>query len=120
MVVVDKDGIYRGGMIAPGVKVALESLTSNTAQLPAISLDAPKKSIGTNTADCMRSGIVFGNAAMIDGMIDRISLEIDGQPTIVATGGLSSKIISNCCHKILIDNDLLIKGLEIIYNKNKE
>lgn len=120
MVVVDKDRIYRGGVIMPGVKVAMESLTGNTAQLPAISLEAPKKAIGTNTVDCMRSGIVFGNAAMIDGMIDRLSLEIEGKPTIVATGGLSSKIIPNCIHKIYIDNDLLIKGLEIIYNKNRE
>lgn len=118
IVVVDKNGIYRGGAIVPGVKVAIESLTKNTAQLPAISLDAPKKAIGTNTADCMRSGIVFGNAAIIDGIIDRMLNEIDGTPTIVATGGLSPKIIPNCCHKIVIDNDLLIKGLEIIYNKN--
>ena len=118
IVVVDKNGIYRGGIIAPGVRVAMESLTGNTAQLPAISLDAPRRAIGTNTADCMRSGIVFGNAAMIDGMIDRLSLEIDGEPTVVATGGHSSKIIPNCKHNIFIDNDLLIKGLEIIYNKN--
>ncbi len=118
MVVVDKNGIYRGGVIIPGVIVAMESLTKNAAQLQSISLDAPKKAIGTNTADCMRSGIVYGNAATIDGMIDRMSREIDGTPTVVATGGLSSKIIPNCSHRIILDNDLLIKGLEIIYNKN--
>ena len=119
IVVVDKNGIYRGGVICPGVRVAMQSLTKNAAQLQEISLDTPKKTIGTNTADCMRSGAVFGTAAMIDGIIDRICGEIEGEPTIVATGGLSKKIIPNCRHKIILDNDLLIKGLQIIYNKNK-
>lgn len=118
LVHVDKDGIYRGGIIVPGVMVALRSLSSNAALLQQISLEAPKKTIGTNTADCMRSGVVFGNAAMIDGLIDRMCEEIDGEPTIVATGGLAPKIISNCRHKIIIDNDLLLKGLKIIYDKN--
>ena len=115
---VDKDGVYRGGVIIPGVRVAMESLTNRAAQLQDISLEAPGKTIGTNTADCLRSGIVYGNACMLDGIIDRISSEMEGTPTVVATGGLSPKIIPHCTHKITIDNDLLIKGLEIIYNKN--
>ena len=118
IVAIDKNGIYRGGVIAPGVRVAMDSLTHNAAQLQGISLTTPKKAIGTNTADCLRSGVVLGNAAMIDGMIDRINEELEGEPTIVATGGLSPKIIPNCKHKIIIDDDLLIKGLEIIYKKN--
>ena len=118
IVTVDKNSIYRGGVIVPGVKVAMESLTKNAAQLQDISLDAPTRAIGTNTADCLRSGVVFGNAAMIDGMIDRMMEEIDGEPTVIATGGLSRTIIPNCRHKIQIDDDLLIKGLEIIYNHN--
>ena len=119
IVVVDKNSVYRGGVIIPGVMVSMESLTKNAAQLQSISLDAPSKTIGTNTADCMRSGIVFGNAAMVDGIIDRMSDEIEGTPTIIATGGLAQKIIPHCHHKIIIDDELLIKGLEIIYNKNK-
>ncbi len=118
MVAIDKNGVYRGGIIAPGVRVALDSLTHNAAQLQGISLDTPKKAIGTNTADCLRSGIVLGNAAMIDGMIDRMKDELEGEPTVIATGGLSPKIIPNCRHKIILDDDLLIKGLEIIYRKN--
>ncbi len=118
IVVVDKSSVYRGGVIIPGVMVAMESLTKNAALLQSISFDAPSKTIGTNTADCMRSGIVYGNAAMIDGMIDRMSMEIDGTPTIIATGGLAQKIIPNCRHKIILDDELLLKGLEIIYNKN--
>ena len=116
--VIDKNSDYRGGVIYPGVRVSLESLTKNAAQLHGISLEPPKKAIGTNTIDCMRSGTVFGNAAMIDGLIDRMSEEIDGQVTVVATGGLSQSIIPYCKHKIILDNNLLLKGLEIIYNKN--
>ena len=119
VVAIDKAGIYRGGIIAPGVRVAMESLTGNAAQLQSISLSTPKKVIGTNTAHCLRSGVVIGNAAMLDGIIDRMKEEIEGEPTIVATGGLSSKISPNCRHKIKLDDDLLLRGLEILYNKNK-
>lgn len=116
--VVDKDSCYRGGVIIPGVKVSMESLTTHAALLQSISIEAPKKAVGTNTTDCMRSGIVFGNAAMIDGLIDRLSEEIEGTPTIIATGGLSSHIIPYCRHKITLDDELQLKGLQIIYDKN--
>ena len=116
--VVDKDGIYRGGIIAPGVKVSMESLTKNAAQLQSIGLYPPKKAIGTNTADCMRSGLVFGNAAMLDGLIDRMAQEIEGTPTVIATGGLASSIIPYCSHDIILNNELLLVGLRIIYDKN--
>lgn len=116
--VIDKSSCYRGGVIIPGVKVAMESLTRNAAQLQSISLDAPKKAIGTNTIDCMRSGVVLGNASMIDGLIDRMSRELEGTPTIIATGGLAQRIIPYCRHDIIINDELLLIGLEIIYNKN--
>ncbi len=116
--VVDKDSCYRGGVIIPGVKVSMESLTRNAAQLQGISIEAPKKAIGTNTIDCMRSGTVFGNAALLDGLIDRMSLEIEGTPTIIATGGLSPMIIPHCRHEIILNDELLLYGLEIIYKKN--
>ncbi len=117
--VVDKDGVYRGGIIAPGVRVSMESLTKNAAQLQSIGLYPPKKAIGTNTADCMRSGLVFGNAAMLDGLIDRMSREIEGTPTIIATGGLASAIIPYCTHDIILNNELLLIGLQIIFDKNQ-
>lgn len=117
--VVDKHGCYRGGVIIPGVKVAMESLTRNAAQLQSIGLNAPKKTIGTNTTDCLQSGVVFGNAAMIDGLLDRMSREIDGKPTVIATGGLAERIIPYCSHNIIINDELLLIGLEIIYNKNQ-
>ena len=114
----DHEGSYLGGVILPGVKVALESLTLNTSQLPKISLDAPKNAICTNTVDSMKSGVIFGHAALIDGMIDRISCELEGTPTVVATGGLARFIVPHCQHDIIYDRDLLLKGLYILYRKN--
>ncbi len=117
--VIDKNGNYLGGIIYPGVKVSLDSLTQRTSQLPAISLDAPAKAIGKNTVDCMRSGIIYGNAAMADGMIDRFESELGEKATVIATGGLAQTILPHCKHKIILDDDLLIKGLKVIYDKNK-
>lgn len=116
---IDKNSNYLGGIIYPGVKVSLDSLTQRTSQLPAISLEAPAKTIGKNTIDCMKSGVIYGNASMADGMIDRIEAELGEKATVVATGGLSQMILPHCRHKIIFDNDLLIKGLKIIYDKNK-
>lgn len=116
--VIDSKRNYIGGAIMPGVNVALESLFMHTSQLPKISLDAPKKSIGRNTIDCMKSGAVLGNAAMLDGMIERMQEELGEQATIVATGELAKFIIPHCKQKILYDAELLLKGLWIVYKKN--
>lgn len=116
---VDKNHNYIGGAIMPGVRVSLESLAQRAAQLHNISLETPKRAIGKNTIDCMRSGIVFGNAAMLDGMIDRFATELGELPTVIATGGLSKAIIPHCRHKIIYDDSLLLKGLWIIYSKNQ-
>ena len=116
---VDKNHNYIGGAIMPGVRVSLESLAQKAAQLHNISLETPKHTIGKNTTECMRSGIIFGNAAMLDGMIDRITEEMGETPTLIATGGLSKFIIPHCRHKIIYDDSLLLKGLWIIYSKNQ-
>lgn len=116
--VVDKNKNYIGGMIMPGVGVSLESLVSRTAQLPRISMEAPKKAIGKNTIDCMKSGIIYGNASSFDGLIDRINEELGYDATVVATGGLAKVIVPYCKHDIILDNELLLKGLKIIYDKN--
>ncbi|MBP3476146.1 MAG: type III pantothenate kinase [Lachnospiraceae bacterium] len=118
--VVDEKKNYVGGMIIPGVKVSLESLVNRTSQLPKISLEAPKKIIGKNTIECMKSGIVIGQAAQMDGMIERIWEEIGSQATVVATGGLAGCIVPHCRNKIICDNELTLKGLGIIYQKNTE
>ena len=107
-----------GGMIMPGIVLALESLSSGTSQLPKIGLEAPKKVIGSNTIDCMRSGVIYGNASCLDGMIARIREELGANPTVVATGGLASSIIPYCREQIHIDDGLLMTGLRLIYQKN--
>jgi pantothenate kinase, type III len=117
--VIDQNKNYIGGMIVPGVQVALESLTMRASQLQGISLEAPKKVIGKNTIDCMTSGVIYSNADIIDGLIDRVEVELGKKVTVVATGGLAKMIIPHCRHEIILDEDLLLKGLFIIYNKNK-
>ena len=118
MMLIDNTGTFTGVSIIPGVNIALKALASGTAQLPQISLEAPKSVIGKNTADCMRSGAVFGNASMIDGMIDRFAEELGYELKLIATGGLSKTIIKHCKHDIVLDDDLLLKGLNILYKKN--
>lgn len=117
---INKHGEHLGGIIYPGVKISLDALTQTASNLSGISLTKPKKVIGSNTAESMKSGILYGNAAMIDGMIDRFEEELGATATIVATGGLSGTIIPFCNHKIIFDDDLLLKGLKIIYDKNTE
>ena len=118
--VVDQKKNYIGGMILPGVKVSLDSLVNRTSQLPRISLEAPKKVVGRNTIDCMKSGIVMGQAACLDGMIERIYEELGYEAPVVATGGLAGSIVPHCRRKIVCDNELTLKGLGIIYRKNAE
>lgn len=118
MVVADKDGAYIGGAIIPGVNLSYDALSQGTSLLPSISIEAPKKCIATNTVDSMKSGAVFGTAAMLDGMIDRMEDELGQSATIVATGGLSGSVIKYCRHEIMHEPDLLLKGLAILYQKN--
>ena len=114
-------GEFLGCSILPGVRISLEALTARTAQLPAIDLTVePKAVIGKNTVDSMTSGILYGNAAMVDGMVDRYREVMGGDPTVIATGGLSSSIVRCCRNEIIHDPDLLIDGLRILYEKNKK
>ncbi len=118
--VVDEKKNYIGGMILPGVKVSLDSLVNRTSQLPKISMEPPKKVIGRNTIDCMKSGIVMGQAACLDGMIERIYDELGYEAPVVATGGLAGSIVPYCKKKIVCDNELTLKGLGLIYYKNAD
>ncbi len=120
MVVVDKNRAFVGGAIMAGIKLSLNALASGTSLLPDISVTAPKKCVATNTIDCMRSGAVFGTAAMVDGMIERMEQELGYECKVVATGGLAGTVTSYCRHEIICDDDLLLKGLWVIYQKNKK
>lgn len=117
--VVDEKRNYIGGMILPGIQVSLDSLTSRAAQLQGIGLEAPKRIIGKNTVECMKSGIIFSNAAAVDGIIERIEGEIGKKATVIATGGLAKKVIPYCREEVILDEDLLLKGLQVIYEKNQ-
>ena len=117
--VIDEKGSFRGGAIIPGVKLSYAALAAGTSLLPEISITPPKKCIATNTVDCMRSGAVFGTAAMIDGLIDRMQDELGMPCRVVATGGLASSIVPCCRHEIVCDDDLLLKGMWYLYGKNK-
>ena len=119
MSVIDANRAYIGGCICPGVRISSEALTARTAQLPGISLEAPKHAIGKNTIDSMQSGIMLGAACMLDGMIERMEQELGQPATVLATGGISRFVIPMCRRKIIYDKNLLIKGLMILYENNK-
>ena len=118
--VIDAKGSFLGGSIFRGVKISAEALSGKTAQLPGISLEAPKRAIGRNTVDCMRSGVMMGTAAMQDGMIQRMEEELGCSATVVATGGIARFVIPMCRREMIYDKDLLLKGLRILYENNQK
>ena len=119
MMVMDKRGTFAGVSIIPGVLMGLRALSDGTAQLPQVSLEAPGALVAKNTADAMRSGVIFGNASLIDGMIDRFAEVLGGEVPVYATGGLAAAVVGYCKHDISVDEELVLKGLNILYHKNK-
>ena len=108
-------------MIIPGLRRAVDALSARASQLPQnISLEPPEKMIGTNTLDCMKSGSVYGSAAMLDGLIARVEREIGEPVTVVATGGNMSMVAPLCRKKLHVEPDLLLHGLRILYEKNQK
>ncbi len=120
MCVIDKNRSMLGGPIAPGVMVSLNALTGNAALLYSVSLDAPESVIGNNTDRSIRSGVVWGTVCMIDGMIDRIEKELDEKCSVVATGGMAKTIIKHCAHEITVQDDLIMQGLKLIFDRNQK
>lgn len=120
MSVLDANGAHLGGCVCPGVQLGVDALTRNTSLLPGIQLDRPKKAIGRNTADAMRSGVMMGAASMLDGMIQRFEEELGARCTVVATGGIARFILPLCRHEIVYDRDLIIKGLAALYRHNQQ
>ena len=118
--VLDKTGAHIGGCIIPGVRISMDALTDKTALLPGLQLDQPKRAIGRNTIDAMRSGIMMGTACMLDGMVERMEQELGYKTTVIATGGIAKFIIPLCKTPMIYDKDLLIKGLAALYRDNKK
>jgi type III pantothenate kinase len=118
MIALDQTGAFIGGCIAPGVKISMDALTGRTALLPGLQLDQPKKAIGRNTIDCMRSGIMMGSACMLDGMVQRMEEELGSKATVVITGGIAKFVMPMCRTPMIYDKDLLLKGLVTLYREN--
>ena len=117
--VIDEGNRFLGGAIVPGVALSLNALSSGTSLLQTVPIDAPKKVISDTTIACMQSGAIYGNASMLDGMIDRFEEQLGRKASLVATGGIAAKIVPHCKHEIIYDENLLLRGLGIIYQKNK-
>lgn len=118
--VIGTGGVFLGGFIVPGVQTSLRAISAGTAQLPPIAPETPGQLIGKNTVACLNNGAMFGTAAMLDGLADRVEQDL-GQPlTVVATGGLAPYIMPCCKRKIHYDADLLFHGLALLYEKNKD
>ncbi|MEA4973285.1 MAG: type III pantothenate kinase [Candidatus Metalachnospira sp.] len=118
--VIDKDGSYVASIIAPGAAISLKALSENTAKLPKIKLEAPKSILAKNTEESMKSGVIYGNAAMIDGLSERVFKELGYRAKIIATGGIACLIVPYCNNEIIYEPDLLTKGLGILWEKNKK
>lgn len=118
IMVIDERGAFIGGCICPGVHISLKALTERSALLPGLQLDQPKKAIGRNTVDCMRSGVMMGAAAMVDGMVQRMEAELGYSTTVIATGGIAKFVTPLCNTPVLYDRNLILKGLAILYREN--
>ena len=118
VIALDRNGAFLGCSIAPGIEISLNALSTGASQLINIGIRFPDHAIGTNTADSMTSGLIYGSIDMLDGMCDRFAAEIkDPVQTIVATGGLSS-VTAGCRNEMVMDQDLILEGLKLIYQKN--
>lgn len=117
--VVDREGSYIGGVIMPGVRISMNALAGNTSLLPSVDLAPPRKLIATATGDAIRAGLLYGAAGALDGILHRFEAELDGVASIVATGGLAASVCPYCTHPIRIDEQLLLRGLYLIWRNNR-
>ncbi len=118
--IIDKNGSYIGSIIAPGVCISMNALSECCSKLPRIELSEPQNIIAKNTVQSMKSGIVYGNAAMMDGIADRVFDELGYKTRIIATGGVGCVIVPHCRHEMEYDPDLLLKGLAVLWEKNNK
>jgi type III pantothenate kinase len=116
--VVDDDGAYVGGVIAPGVNLSLEALHMAAAALPHIDVAKPSRVIGTNTVACMQSGVYWGYVGMVEGLVQRIRVERDRPMKVIATGGLASLFDQGTGIFDMIEDDLTMHGLVLIHDLN--
>ena len=118
LMVLDQNGAMIGGSICPGIRISMEALTQRAALLPGLQLDAPRRTIGRNTVECMRSGIMVGAAAMLDGMVERMEEELGAKATVIATGRIGQYVVPLCKTPMRYERDLVIQGLAALYWEN--
>ncbi len=118
LLAVNQKKCFVGSIIAPGVSISARALAESCDQLPQITIEPPRDLIGRNTVDCMKSGVVFGIASMLDGMVERMEQELGGDCHVVVTGPMAEVIVPHCKRKMTVDSMLLLKGLRRIYEKN--
>jgi type III pantothenate kinase len=116
--VVDAEGAYIGGVIAPGLEVSEDALISATAALRRVEIREPRSSIGRNTVEAMQSGLIYGHAGLVDGIVERLAVEVGGEAALVATGGLASTIVPHCRTIETVDDRLTLDGLRLIFERN--
>ena len=117
--VLDQNGDFLGGSICAGVAITLDALATKTSLLPHVNIEKPKSPIGTNTVASMQSGLVYGTAAMMDGMADRIEAELGKKAVLIATGGLAATILPACRREYIYNDNLLLEGMRFIFEKNQ-
>jgi len=116
--VIDHRGTYIGGAIAPGLEIAADALYARTAQLPHVPLEPPRRAIGQSTVEALQSGILFGYAGLVDGLVERIGAALQGTPHVVATGGLGD-VIGPLTRRVQdINPNLTLAGLQVIHQRN--
>ncbi len=117
--VVDAQGNYAGGLITPGIQISAEALYARTSRLSRVDIRRPKTLIGPNTVTAIQAGLYYGYVGLVDGILQRLKGEIDGLETVIATGGLASLIESGSEHITAVDQMLTLKGLKLIYERNR-
>lgn len=116
--VVSARGEFLGGAVAPGIEISVEALAARAAQLRKIELVAPRNAIGKNTVEVLQSGILYGFAGLVDGLVRRIVAELDGDVTVIATGGLAVLVVEHCETVSIHEPDLTLVGLRLVFEKN--
>ncbi|GAC1443177.1 MAG: type III pantothenate kinase [Chloroflexota bacterium] len=117
--VIDRDGSYIGGAIAPGLEVSMDALFSHTAQLPHVPLHHPPSSIGSTTVSSLQSGMLYGYAGLVDGLVTSICGDLGVRAQVIATGGLASKIVPYTHTVAHVDPELTLFGLYLLYERNR-
>lgn len=117
---IDEDKAYHGGVITPGIKISMDALYSKASKLPKIEIEKPDNVVGQSTIEAMQSGVFYGYIGQVDGIVNRMKQAFNNNPTVIATGGLAVLIASESETIDFIETHLTLKGLNLIYEKNKK